>query len=222
MSRITSRSKVEPSGASKVAFTTRMRWRAISSRSRDVPELRSRDDSRAVQREEVGRPGLGPLEGRADELAEQRGRPVGPALELGMGLRADPERVAVELDELHQPVVGRRARQPEARCLEPGPVARVELVAVAVALGHDVAPVGLGHPRARHRARRRRRRGASCRPRSVTSRWLSMRSMTGCGVRASISVELAPVRPRTLRAYSMVITCRPRHRPRHGMSCSRA
>ena len=36
--------------------------------------------------------------------------PVGPALELGVGLGADPERVAVELDELDQPAVGRRAR----------------------------------------------------------------------------------------------------------------
>ena len=44
---------------------------------------------------------------RVDQLAEQRVRPVGAALELGMGLRADPERVVVELDELDQAAVGR-------------------------------------------------------------------------------------------------------------------
>ena len=54
--------------------TTRMRWRAISSRS-ETCRNSGRDNSRAVQREEVGRPALGPLEGGADELPEQRGRP---------------------------------------------------------------------------------------------------------------------------------------------------
>ena len=32
-------------------------------------------------------------------------------------------------------------------------------------------------------------------PMSVTSRWVSMRSITGCGVVGSISLELAPARP---------------------------
>ena len=36
---------------------------------------------------------LAPGQRRGDELAEQRVGPVGPALELGMGLRADPERM---------------------------------------------------------------------------------------------------------------------------------
>ena len=40
---------------------------------------------------------------------------VGAALELRMGLRADPERVVGELDELDQPLVGRGAAADEAR-----------------------------------------------------------------------------------------------------------
>ena len=49
---------------------------------------------RVVEVEQVRVAALGPAERGADELAEQRGGPVGPALELGMGLGADPERVA--------------------------------------------------------------------------------------------------------------------------------
>ena len=70
-----------------------------------------------------------------------------------------------ELDELDQPAVGRGARAPRSRVSSKRrAVPRVELVAVAVALGHDRAAVGLGDLRALARARRRRRRGASCRP----------------------------------------------------------
>ena len=43
---------------------------------------------------------------------------VGPALELGMGLRADPERMVGELDELDQAAVGRGARADEAGLFE--------------------------------------------------------------------------------------------------------
>jgi hypothetical protein len=46
------------------------------------------------------------VQGRADQLAEQRVGPVGPALELGVRLGTDPERVAGQLDELDQPIVG--------------------------------------------------------------------------------------------------------------------
>ena len=49
---------------------------------------------------------FGPGERGADELAKQRRRAIGPALELGMRLRPDPERVVFELDELDQPTVG--------------------------------------------------------------------------------------------------------------------
>ena len=40
-------------------------------------------------------------------------------------------------------------------------------------------------------------------PLSMTSRWASIRSITGCGVCGSNSVELAPARPSTLRANSI-------------------
>ena len=46
--------------------------------------------------------------------------------------------------------------------------------------------------------------------------------MTGCGARSSNSSELAPARPARWRATSMVMHCRPRHRPRIGMPFSRA
>jgi hypothetical protein len=42
------------------------------------------------------------LERGGDELAEQRVRAVRPALELRVGLRAGPERVAGQLDELDE------------------------------------------------------------------------------------------------------------------------
>ncbi len=55
-------------------------------------------------------------------------------------------------------------------------------------------------------------------PMSTTLCCSSIRSMTGCGVMVSNSRELAPSRPARCRAYSMTMTCRPRHSPRHGMS----
>ena len=45
----------------------------------------------------------------------------GPALELRVGLGADPEGVAGQLDELDQPVVGRGARADQAGALRAGP-----------------------------------------------------------------------------------------------------
>ena len=94
-----------------------------------------------------GRATFGPVEGGADELAEQRRRAVGAALELGVRLRAHPERMAGQLDELDQAAVGRGPRAHEARPLELAPVAGVELVAVAVPLGHDGLLVGVRHLR---------------------------------------------------------------------------
>ena len=55
--------------------------------------------------EEVRGPALGPGQRGTDELAEQRVRVGRTALELGMGLGADPEGMAVQLDELDEPVV---------------------------------------------------------------------------------------------------------------------
>ena len=46
--------------------------------------------------------------------------------------------------------------------------------------------------------------------------------ITGCGVCALNSVELAPMRPSTLRANSMTMICMPRQTPRYGMLFSRA
>ena len=50
-------------------------------------------------------------------------------------------------------------------------------------------------------------------PLSVTSSWSFIRSMTGCCVVGSISVEFASARPSTLRQNSTVIACSPRHKP---------
>src|SRR5262245_26097207 len=74
------------------------------------------------------------LQGGADEVAEQRVRPVGPALELRVALRPDPVRVVAQLDELDEAAVRRDPAADEAGRLEAGPVVGVELVAVAVAL----------------------------------------------------------------------------------------
>ena len=43
-----------------------------------------------------------------------------------------------------------------------------------------------------------------------------MRSITGCGVCGSNSVEFAPASPHTSRANSMTAQCSPRQRPRNG------
>ena len=73
--------------------------------------------------------------------------PVGPALELGVGLGGDEERVhrPGQLDELDEAVVGRGARAAQPALLQPAAVAGVELVAVAVALVDDLGVVGLPH-----------------------------------------------------------------------------
>src|SRR6184192_2675831 len=49
-----------------------------------------------------------------------------------------------------------------------------------------------------------------------------MRSITGCGVVGSTSVELARSRPHTWRANSMTAICIPKQMPRKGIFCSRA
>ena len=47
-----------------------------------------------------------------------RSRPARAAAELRVGLGGDPERVRLELDELHQAVVGRHARADEVAVVE--------------------------------------------------------------------------------------------------------
>src|SRR5262245_24659160 len=85
-------------------------YRTVSSTIRKVTSDAQIDEARAAAlcAGQVG----------AHELAEQRRRMVGPALELGMGLGADPERMTVELDELDQPLVGRHAGAHEPGALE--------------------------------------------------------------------------------------------------------
>ena len=58
--------------------------------------------------------------------AEQRRRAVRAALELGMGLSTDPIRMALQLDELNEPAVGRLAAQREIALLEALAVLGVE------------------------------------------------------------------------------------------------
>ena len=53
-------------------------------------------------------------------------------------------------------------------------------------------------------------------PMAVTERWSGMMWTTGCGVSGSSSDEFAPARPIMLRAHSITITWRPRHKPRYG------
>ena len=57
----------------------------------------------------------------------------------------DPEWVTLELDELDQPAIGGLTGAREVGLLEPGPVAGIELVAVAVPFRDDVGAVDLGY-----------------------------------------------------------------------------
>src|SRR5689334_9193351 len=107
-----SRENVSPDGVTNSATATVMRapsWTRRSPRRWNGTEV---DQSRCAA--------LGSGAGRADELAEQRMRPIGTRPELGMALRAHPERMAGELDELDQPLVGRRARTPQTGGLQTG------------------------------------------------------------------------------------------------------
>ena len=55
-------------------------------------------------------------------------------------------------------------------------------------------------------------------PLSTTLRCSSIRSITGCGVCGSNSLELAPASPHASRANSITAHCKPRHSPRNGTS----
>src|SRR5438552_6238318 len=79
-----------------------------------APPLRFGARSNALEVEQAGCPPLGPAQRGADELAEEGVGAIGAALELGVGLRADPEGMPCELEELHEAVVGRRARGEQA------------------------------------------------------------------------------------------------------------
>ena len=76
-----------------------------------------------------------------DEAVEQRMRPLGPALELGMELAGHEPRVVLQLDDLDEPPVGRLAGQEHAGRLERLAVAVVHLEAMAMALVDDLLAV---------------------------------------------------------------------------------
>ena len=78
--------------------------------------LRGHPPRRAGSRSRPGSPAAPGARGRgADELAEQRLRPRGPALELGVELRGAEPRVLGQLDDLDQALVGRVAADDQAR-----------------------------------------------------------------------------------------------------------
>src|SRR5439155_13222082 len=128
-----SRVNSSPDGSANVPTATVIRLPRWTSRS---ASLRNR-----LNLDEPWRPALGTGERGTHQLAEQRMGPVGPALELGMGLRADPERMARQLDELDEAVVGRHARAPHPALLQPRAVARVDLVAVPVAFVYELLAI---------------------------------------------------------------------------------
>ena len=163
-----------------------------------------------------------PGQGGGDQLAEQRVRPVGAALELGMGLRAHPERMAGQLDELDEPVVGRRARAPQPGALELGPVLLVELVAVPMALAHDRLAVGrrdLAAAGEHGVVGAEAHRAALVLDAPLVEHEVDHRVMGG---RFELGRVGAGRGPTTLRAKSIAIACRPRQSPRHGTPSSRA
>ena len=134
-------------------------------------------------------------ERRLDEPVEQRVRPLRPGLELGVELAGHEPRVVLELDDLDEPAVGRLAAQQHARRLERLAVAVVHLEAVAVALVDDLLAVDRGGLRAGRRAGPGRGPRRIVPPLSSMSRWSGMKSMTGCSVNMSNSVELASLVP---------------------------
>src|SRR5438552_8684459 len=153
-----SRLKRAPSGASNSASTREIEcawWGRCSPSFRNGTRLlRDRDGLvEAVAQEQVRVAALGSGQRGADEFTEQRRGTIGPTLELGMGLRPDPERVTKELDELDEATVGRHPRAPQPRLFELGAVLVVELVAMAVALRHDPLAVRVGDRRTRHQLR---------------------------------------------------------------------
>src|SRR5438552_7781910 len=82
------------------------------------------------------------LDGGGEESGEQRVRAVRPRAELRVELRADHPGVVANLADLDERAVRGRAAGDEAGLFELGAVLVVELVAVAVALGHLGGLVG--------------------------------------------------------------------------------
>src|ERR1700728_14875 len=101
-----SRSKVYPAGSRNVPVTRRMNdpsCRRRSPRKRKLPFSAGGIEADVEQvRVPVARAG----DGCADELPEERVGTVGAALELRVRLGPDPERMARQLDELDEALVG--------------------------------------------------------------------------------------------------------------------
>src|SRR2546425_1383092 len=88
------------------------------------------------------------LDGGGEEAGEQRVRAVRPRAELRVELRADHPGVVADLADLDERAVRGRAARDEAGLFELGAVLVVELVAVAVALGHLGGLIGAVSARA--------------------------------------------------------------------------
>ena len=145
--RTMSRSNRSPSGASNSATTTRQTWPWWTSRSPRRRKLgRWLGDRRAAAvssdlhgRRSARRARAAPISSRNSGCGRS-----GRLLNSGWACVPTQNGWSAQLDELDQPAVGRRAAADEAGRLEAGPVVRVELVAVAVALADDRLAVGLG------------------------------------------------------------------------------
>ena len=151
--------------------------------------------------------------GGADELAEQRRRPCGAALELGVELRGDEAGVVGQLDDLDQPAVGRRAADDEPGRLELRPQVVVDLEAVAVTLEDHLLAVRRRRPWCRPPGAPRWRPGAWCRPcpRRSSARAAGRSPGRASPRRTPTSWRL---QPQTLRANSITAHCMPRQTPR--------
>ena len=97
---------------------------------------------------------VGDSDRAGDEPVEQRVRPVGPALELGMELAGHEPGMVAQLDDLDEPAVGRLAGQDHPGRLEGLAVAVVDLEPVAVALVDELLAVDRGCLRAGRQAGR--------------------------------------------------------------------
>src|SRR5579872_1645384 len=90
----------------------------------------------------------------ADEVPEQRVRPVRPGAELGVELARHEPRVLRQLDDLDQSPVGRHAAEDHPVLVHHLAVLVVELEAMAVALVDDFLAISLERARARQQLAR--------------------------------------------------------------------
>jgi hypothetical protein len=80
-----------------------------------------------------------------DEVAEKRRRTFRATLELGMGLSTNPEWMVLKFDEFDEAAVRGGPGTDESASVETAAELRIEFVTMAMALGDDFGPVGLGH-----------------------------------------------------------------------------